>query len=103
MLSNIIAQMAQKDLVQGDWSIDGRKVTVWIDVSSLATGVVVESGESLIEDAYWLQPASEDKHINLAELDAKLRGINLALQWVPHDLKERKRRSHHQIVNQKQD
>ena len=39
------------------------------------------SGESLIEDACWLRLASEDKHNNLAELDAMLRGINLALQW----------------------
>ena len=57
--------------------MDGREVTVWID----ATGVVVESGESLIEDVCWLRPAREDKHINKAELDAILRGINLALQW----------------------
>ena len=55
-------------------------VTAWIDASSLATGVV-ESGEPLIEDACWLRPACEDKHINLAELDAMLRRINLALQW----------------------
>ena len=80
MLSDIIARLAQKDPAQGDWSVDGREVTVWIDVSSLATGVVVESGESLIEDACWLRSACEDKQINLAELDAMSRGINLALQ-----------------------
>ena len=61
--------------------MDGREVTVWTDASSLATGVVVESGESLIKDVCWLRLAREDKHINLAELDAMLRGINLALQW----------------------
>ena len=74
-------RMAQKDPAQGDWSVGGREVTVWIDASSLATGVVVESGELLIEDACWLRLAHEDKHINLAELDAMLRGINQALQW----------------------
>ena len=61
--------------------MNGREVIVWIDASSLATSVVVESGESLIKDVCWLQPACEDKHINLAELNAILRGINLALQW----------------------
>ena len=81
MLSDIIRRMAQKDPMQGDWSVDGREVTVWIGASSLATGVVVESVESLIEDACWLRPAREDKYINLAELDAMLRGINMALQW----------------------
>ena len=50
MLSDIIAWMAQKDPAQGDCSVDGREVTVWIDASSLVTSVVVESGESLIED-----------------------------------------------------
>ena len=54
MLSDIVVRLAQKDPMQGDWCVDGNEVTVWIDVSSLATGVVVESGESLIEDACWL-------------------------------------------------
>ena len=86
MLSDIIVRMAQKDPAQkdpaqGNWSVDGHEVTLWIDASSLATGIVVESGESLIEDACWLRPAREDKHINLAELNAMLRGINRVLQW----------------------
>ena len=55
--------------------------SVWIDASFMATGVVVESGESHIEDACWLRPAREDKYINLVKLDAMLRGINLTLQW----------------------
>ena len=53
MLSDIVAQLVQKDPAQGDWSMDGHE-TVWIDASSLATSIVVESGESLIEDACWL-------------------------------------------------
>ena len=53
MLSYIVARLAQ-DPAQVDWCVDGCEVTVWIDASSLATGVVVESGESLIEDACWL-------------------------------------------------
>ena len=81
MLSDIIVRLAQKDPAQSDRGMEGHEVTVWIDTSSLATGVVVESGESLIEDACWLRLAREDKHINLAELDAMLRGIKLALQW----------------------
>ena len=52
MLSDIIARMALKN--PGDWSMDGRDVTVWIDASSLATGIVEESGKLLIEDARWL-------------------------------------------------
>ena len=74
MLSDIIARMAQKDSAQVDWCVDGHEVAVWIDTSSLATSVVVKSGELLIEDACWLRPACENKRINLAELDAMLRG-----------------------------
>ena len=37
----------------------------------------------MAEDANWLQPVREDKHINLAELDTVLWGINLALKWKP--------------------
>ena len=62
---------------------------MWIDTSSLATDIVVESGELLIEDSCWLQLVREDKHINLAELDAIMRGINLALQWkATHSLED---------------
>ena len=36
---------------------------------------------TVIEDACWLCPINNAQHINLAELDAALKGINLALQW----------------------
>ena len=35
----------------------------------------------VIEDACWLRPTNDAQHINLAELDAALKGVNLALQW----------------------
>ena len=54
---------------------------MWVDASSLATGVAIEYDGAIIEDASWLRPVHADKHINLAELDAVLRGINLALHW----------------------
>ena len=49
--------------------MNGKDVTVWVDTSSLATGVVIENAE----DANWLQPVHEDRHINLAELDVVLK------------------------------
>ena len=57
------------------------KKSLWVDASSLATSVAIEYDRAIIEDANWLQPVHADKHINLAELDAVLRGINLALHW----------------------
>ena len=66
--------------MKGDWCMSEQEITVWVDTSSLAIGMVVESNGVAAEDAPWLRSVHEDKHINLAELDAVLRGINLALQ-----------------------
>ena len=61
--------------------MDGKEITVWMDVSSVATGVVLETNGMVIEDACWLHPTNDAQHINLAELDVALKGANLALQW----------------------
>ena len=81
MLDEIVMRSSQTDPARGDWCADGQEVTVWMDASSLPTGVAIEYDRAIIEDASWLQPVHADKHINLAELDAVLRGINLALHW----------------------
>ena len=66
---------------QGLWCATGQDLNVWVDASSLATGVLLERDDVVFEDAYWLRPTNDAQHINLAELDAALMGINLALQW----------------------
>ena len=81
MLDEIVMRSSQTDPRRGDWCANGQEVTVWVDASSLATGVAIEYDGAIIEDASWLRPVHADKHINLAELDAVLRGINLALHW----------------------
>ena len=54
---------------------------MWVDTSSLVIRVALERHETVLEDACWLRPENDAQHINLAELDAVLKGINLALQW----------------------
>ena len=54
---------------------------MWVDASSLATGVLLERDDVVFEDACRLRLTNDAQHINLAELDAVLKGINLALQW----------------------
>ena len=49
--------------------------------STLATGVVQERHGNILEDACWIRPTNDTPHINLAELDATVKGLNLALQW----------------------
>ena len=74
MLEEIILRSSQTDPAHGDWCVNGQEVTVWVDASSLATSVAIEYDGAIIEDASWLRPVHADKHINLAELDAVLRG-----------------------------
>ena len=44
-------------------------------------GVALEANGAIVEDACWLWPENNARHINLAELDATLKRVNLALQW----------------------
>lgn len=59
---------------------------MWVDASSLAIGALLEMNGSVIEDACWLRPLDDAAHINLAELDAVIKGVNMALQWKVKEL-----------------
>lgn len=62
---------------------------VWCDASSIAIGVILEVGGVEVEDAAWLRKKDDCSHINVAELDAVLKGVNLALRWGLHALEIR--------------
>ena len=47
----------------------------------LAYGVVLEVDYKKIEDGCWLRKEKDPMHINIAELEAILKGVNMALQW----------------------
>lgn len=59
----------------GVWCVDAHEINVCIN-----TEVSLEITRSEIEDACWLHPANDAQYINLVELDAVLKSINLALQ-----------------------
>ena len=87
MLTETVARVTHDDPVRGNWCVDGNEFTVWVDASLLTLGVALVVDEFIIEDACWLRPENDSRHINLAELDATLKGVNLVLQWqtrVPH-------------------
>ena len=66
--------------MQGRWDVRGHKAKVWVDTNSLALGVAFEINERVIKDAIWLH--KEDScHINIVELDAVIKDLNLALAW----------------------
>ena len=79
-LRDTVAAVMANDPVKGRWDVGGEAATVWVDASSLALGAVVEIDGSVVEDACWLR--KEDAgHINMAELDALVKGLNLVLAW----------------------
>ena len=80
-LRSVMDRVTREDPARGPWRVTGNEATVWVDASSIATGVVVESPEgAVVEDACWLR-TDTSTHINMAELEAALRGVNLAIAW----------------------
>ena len=81
-LAEVIARVEREDPVQGQWLVPkGSAGVVWCDASSIATGVLLEIGGVVAEDAAWLRKKDDYGHINIAELEAVVRGVNLALKW----------------------
>ena len=75
MVEETIAGVKQDDPAKGDWCMQGDELNVWVDASSLADWCAVG------EEWSWLRLMNDAAHINLAELDAVMKGLNLALQW----------------------
>ena len=80
MLEDTLQRVKLHDPAKGRWDVDGEEAIVWVDASSLATGAAVEVAGHVVEDGSWLR--SEDaSHINMAELDAVVKGVNMAILW----------------------
>ena len=81
MLEDTVRRVKQNDPSKGRWDVAGEEATVWVDASSLALGIVIEVDGHVVEDASWLRPEDSSSHINMAELDAVIKGVNAALAW----------------------
>ena len=82
----LVKQMEKRllfeDPAKGQWVVAPQgEAKVWCDASSIAVGVCVEIGGSVVEDACWLRKANDGAHINLAELDAVVNSMNMAVDW----------------------
>ncbi|XP_043240252.1 uncharacterized protein LOC122390888 [Amphibalanus amphitrite] len=80
MVMETLQRVKTADPARGRWDVTGDEGVVWVDASSLAIGAVLEMEGSIVEDACWLRKNPET-HVNLAELDSVVRGINLSLAW----------------------
>lgn len=81
MLTESCTRVKQADPCKGKWCVNGKEFSVWVDGSSLVTRVTMGSGGSIVEYECWLRPDSETQHINIAESNAVIRGVNRAIQW----------------------
>uniref|UniRef100_A0A5S6QHX4 Integrase catalytic domain-containing protein n=1 Tax=Trichuris muris TaxID=70415 RepID=A0A5S6QHX4_TRIMR len=79
-LADIVSKLKKSDPVHGRWDVSSKRAKIWVDASMLALGVALEVDGSVIEDGAWLRP-EEARHINMAELDAVIKGLNLAIAW----------------------
>ncbi|XP_067927933.1 uncharacterized protein [Watersipora subatra] len=82
LLDEVFQRVQEQDPVRDKWDVKKTsQCTVWCDASNLALGVSLEVDGYTVEDAAWLRREDDGAHINVAELEAALKGINLALAW----------------------
>ena len=87
MLQDVLERVKKEDPVKGIWHVQiSNSGVIWCDASSLALGVLLEMKGVAVEDAAWLRKKEDFNHINVAELEAVLKGINLALKWGLQDV-----------------
>ena len=68
------------DPCKGKWLVNSQgEVVVWTDASSIALGVAITVDGDVIEDAAWLRKENDTSHINVSELDAAIKGINMTV------------------------
>lgn len=56
-------------------------IKVWCDASSLAIGACLEANWMVIGYASWMRKENDGFHISFAELEAVIKGLNMALKW----------------------
>ena len=74
--------VGHEDPVNGVWSsLVPSEQKMWCDASSIAYSVVLQAGQVVIEDQGWLRRSDDQRHVNVAELGAVIKGLNLAIYW----------------------
>lgn len=81
-IREVVDTVKRKDPVSGVWNVKEKEHgVVWCDASNLALGVILEIGNVVVEDGAWLRKKDDFSHINVAELEAVMKGVNLGLKW----------------------
>lgn len=87
MMKKVLARVSAEDPVKGKWYVPkSTKGTVWCDARNIGLDALLEVDVHVVEDAAWLRKSSDFDHINVAELEAVIKGLNLALRWNISDI-----------------
>ena len=82
MMKDVLTHVSSEDPVKGKLYVPkSGKGTVWCDASNIGLGALLEVDGYAIEDTAWLRKSSDFDHINVAELEAVMKGMNMALRW----------------------
>lgn len=81
VVQEVVEEVQHHDPVQGRWHVPKlEKGVVWCNASSMATDVCIEIDGVIVEDAVWLRKKCDYNHINVAELDTMIKGVNIVLK-----------------------
>lgn len=88
--------------MKGEFSFsETEKWELYTDASGLATGVVLQIGQVYVEDASKLRGVKDWRHINLAELEAAIRGLLLVAKYFEALKYNRERDANGQVAKQR--
>ena len=80
-MQEVLTRNENEDPVKGVWPVSFCGImNVWCDASKIAYGVVFKKKGKPIEDGSWLRKLDDGAHINLAELNAVIKGVNMAMK-----------------------
>ena len=81
-MAEVVHEARKADPLKGRWQVPKTDYgVVWTDAGDLATGVLLEIDGVVAEDGTWMLKKIDYNHINVAELEAVMKGINLCVNW----------------------
>ena len=83
LMNDLLERVNKDDPVKGVWNTPtstSNKWKVWCDAGKIATGCVVECNGNTLEDGSWLRKEDDSSHINVAELESVIKGVNMILK-----------------------
>ena len=84
LLQDLHQRLMANDPAHGEWHVDINEpsgLEVYCNASDLVYGVVLKCNGVAVEDRSWLRAKNDKRHINVAELDAVIKALDLVVDW----------------------